>query len=214
MTTAQARKRRAYAARVPDAQRREQLLDAALHLVVTRGHSAVTMAAVAQQAEVTKPVVYGQFANRAELLAALLEREQQRALADLLEALPDRGEDVPVDEIDRWLVESLDHFLGVVRKAPERWQCVVLPMPDMPPEFHTARERARRFAADMARAGAEPLLARLDAPNELDAELVAHLGLGMLETAVRLVLTDHFTSERFVAALRAAITLTTIAGKR
>jgi len=83
------RKRRAYAARVPAAQRRTELLDAALHLVVTAGHSAVTMDAVAEQAGVTKPVVYGVFGGRADLLDALLRREQEQALAQLAAILPD-----------------------------------------------------------------------------------------------------------------------------
>jgi len=48
------RPRRAYAARVPAPQRRAQLLDAALHLVVTRGHQAVTMEAVAEQVGVNQ----------------------------------------------------------------------------------------------------------------------------------------------------------------
>ncbi|MDT7633226.1 MAG: hypothetical protein QOI50_5156, partial [Pseudonocardiales bacterium] len=52
------RQRRTYAPRVPAAQRRTQLLDAALRLVVTRGHNAVTMDAVAEQVGVTKPVIY------------------------------------------------------------------------------------------------------------------------------------------------------------
>ena len=47
------RGRRAYAARVPPEHRREQLLDAALDLVVTRGHDAATVDAVAARAGVT-----------------------------------------------------------------------------------------------------------------------------------------------------------------
>src|SRR5882757_5498929 len=82
------RPRRTYAARVPAPQRRAQLLDAALHLVVTRGHQTVTMEAVAEQVGVTKPVVYGHFASRADMLAALLRREHNGALQQLLAMFP------------------------------------------------------------------------------------------------------------------------------
>src|SRR5438067_1035536 len=90
MAVVETRKRRVYAARVPAEQRRTELLDAALHLVATAGHSAVTMDAVAEQAGVSKPVVYGVFTNRADLLAALLGREQEQALQQLMSILPTR----------------------------------------------------------------------------------------------------------------------------
>ncbi|WP_279581497.1 TetR/AcrR family transcriptional regulator [Fodinicola feengrottensis] len=70
--------RRTYAPRAPVEERRKQLLDAALKLVVSEGHTAATMEAVARQAGVSKPVIYGVYANRADLLDALLRREQSR----------------------------------------------------------------------------------------------------------------------------------------
>ncbi|MBJ8344855.1 TetR/AcrR family transcriptional regulator [Antrihabitans sp. YC2-6] len=204
--TATPRKRRAYAARVPEEQRRTELLDAALHLVVVEGHNAVTMAAVAEQAGVTKPVVYGLFANRADLLADLLRREQEQALAQLLAVLPSdfdkRSLDAPGDQ----LAALLERFLGVVREAPERWHCIVMQMPDMPAEFLSARETARAIALVRVEQIARWLLRSLDAPPELDAEIVAHTMVGVFESAARLVLSDpeHFKPERFVASLRAA----------
>jgi len=55
-------------------QRREQLLDAAIDLVDVEGMAAFTMERVAARAEVSKPVLYSHFENRAALLIALLER--------------------------------------------------------------------------------------------------------------------------------------------
>lgn len=200
--------RRAYAPRVPAEQRREQVLDAALHLVVTRGHHAATMAAVAEQAGVTKPVVYGQFAGRAELLSALLRREQEQGLAQLLAVLPpdlDRLREDPEELLGRLLAD----FLRVVQDAPQRWHCIVMPTPDMPAAFHAAREQARAVALTRAEALAEWLLRAVDAPPELDAEVVAHTVVSLCEMAARLVLADpqHFRPERFVGALRAAVGL-------
>lgn len=79
--------RRRYAARVPSAERREQLLDAALALVLADGFAAVTMDGVARATGVTRPVVYGQFASSTELLEALLRRSLHRAQEQLARAL-------------------------------------------------------------------------------------------------------------------------------
>ena len=73
---------------MPAQERREQLLDAALRTAVDQGFAAVTMDRIARAAGVTRPVVYGLFADRGALLAALLERETQRARAALAPALP------------------------------------------------------------------------------------------------------------------------------
>ena len=79
--------RRKYARRLPPEQRREQLLDAALSLIPA-GFDTVTMESVAKRAEVTKPVLYDLFANRGELISALLQREASRATEQVLAALP------------------------------------------------------------------------------------------------------------------------------
>lgn len=206
---AESRKRRSYAPRVPAEQRRAELLDAALHLIVTRGHSAATMDAVAEQAGVTKPVVYGQFANRAELLAALLQREQEDGIAQMLRVLPSNL-DSRADDVGELLGQVMADFVEAVREAPDRWHCIVMPIPDMPAEFLAVREHARAVTIKRAETLAAWLLRVADAPPELDAEIVAHTMLTLCEMAARLVLTDpvHFAPERFVAAVQAAVGLT------
>src|SRR5262249_42173762 len=82
------RQRRAYAPRMPLDQRRQQLLDAALALIVREGYAGVTVDAIAQEAGVTKPVVYGAYANLSLLLTALLDRTQSDAVTQLLAAFP------------------------------------------------------------------------------------------------------------------------------
>ena len=203
------RKRRPYAPRVPAEQRRAQLLDAALYLVVTRGHDAVSMQTVADQAGVTKPVVYGLFASRAELLAALLRRESAGALAQVVTALPSKS-DPPAPDIGELLADVLHRFLRAVRANPERWYCIVMPLPAMPREFHVAREQARDAVLAHAKPLATRLLRRLEAPPELEPNIVAQTLVSLFETAARLVLTDpeQYRPERIVAALRATLGLT------
>lgn len=204
MTTV--RKRRAYAPRVSAEQRRTQLLDAALRLVVTRGHRAVTMEAVAERAGVTKPVVYGMYANRAELLAALLAREQEQALAQVLGILPADLGHRPLD-LGEALARFLDRFLPLVRAAPERWHCILMQVPGMPAEFHAARDQARAVVLARAQHLTAGLLRALDAPPELDPEIVGHTLVTLAEMAARLVLTDpeRYHPDRFTSVVRALV---------
>jgi AcrR family transcriptional regulator len=201
------RKRRAYAPRVPAAQRRAELLDAALHLVATQGQRAVTMAAVADRVGVTKPVVYGLFASRTELLTALLRREHEQGLGQLMAILPDRTAAEPGELVPRVLAQ----FLRVVLATPDRWHCIVMPMADMPPEFHDAREHARAVVLRRAEELAQPVLRAVHAPAGLAPDIVAHTVVALFEMAARLVLTDPdaFAPERFITAIRAAVGLVT-----
>ncbi len=57
--------------RLPKAQRRLQLLETAAAIVRTAGTDALTLARLAEQAGVTKPIAYEHFGTRAGLLIAL-----------------------------------------------------------------------------------------------------------------------------------------------
>src|SRR3954447_9530979 len=75
-------------ARMTAEERREQLLDATKAIVDRSGFHAVSIEAVAREAGITRPIVYGHFRDLAGLLEALVEREGDRALAQLDELLP------------------------------------------------------------------------------------------------------------------------------
>src|SRR5204863_3075779 len=72
--------------RMTASERREQLLDATKAIVAERGFHAVSIGAVAREAGITRPIVYGHFRDLSGLLEALVERETARALSQL--ALP------------------------------------------------------------------------------------------------------------------------------
>lgn len=61
--------------RVSASDRREQYLDAAARIAAEQGVALVTMEAVAAAVGVNKALLYRQFDNRGELLAALFDRE-------------------------------------------------------------------------------------------------------------------------------------------
>ena len=64
-------------------ERREQLLDATKAIVAERGFHAVSIEAVAREAGITRPIVYGHFHDLGGLLEALVTRETARALSQL-----------------------------------------------------------------------------------------------------------------------------------
>lgn len=73
--------------RMDPERRRQQLLAAALALVRRDGTDALTLARVAQEAGVTKPIAYRQFQDRAGLLKALYIDYDERQHAAMREAV-------------------------------------------------------------------------------------------------------------------------------
>lgn len=85
------------AKRLPKDDRRAQLLGIALEIVREEGTDALTLARLADQAGVSKPIAYTHFTTRSGLLAALyehLDRMQTDALKQALMLSPRRLEDI------------------------------------------------------------------------------------------------------------------------
>jgi AcrR family transcriptional regulator len=192
------RPRRKYAKRLPPDERRAQLLDAAFEVL---GHCALhelSMEAVAAAAGVGKPVLYTVFRTRAELVAALLDRELRRAVTQVGAALPtDLGELGPTGAY----AATVTTFVRLVLDNPTGWR-LILTVPDSAPsEYRDGLRRSRdgllAHTEMLARAGVaiEPRLA------SLDPVLLAHTMLSFAEMLGRLAVSDPetFTSERLVA---------------
>lgn len=195
--------RRAYAPRVPVGQRRTALLDAALDLVVTEGHNAATMEAVAERVGVSKPVVYGIFENRAALLGALLQREQDAVMGQLAAISPVRVD--PGRPLGPQVAAVVDDVLAAARVAPQRWRCVVMSIPDMPAAFLAAREHTRAVLHARIERHVRAWLAAAGAGPDVASDVVAHAVLALVETAIRLVLTepDRYRPEVITATVTA-----------
>lgn len=73
--------------RLPREQRRQTLLAAARRVLMARGYGELTMARVAQEAGVSKTLVYDHFAHRRELYLAVLAEERVRLVQRLAPAL-------------------------------------------------------------------------------------------------------------------------------
>jgi AcrR family transcriptional regulator len=198
--------KRVYAPRLPAPQRREQLLDAALAVIADRGFDAVTMESVARTAGVAKPVLYGLYPNREQLLHALLEREEQRALEQMAAVIQPSVAERRPDEIFTAAVRA---FLGAVLERPESWRIMLLPPEGTPAEVRDRFERARSDVLAQARRLAEWAAGR-QPDCGLDPELLAHAMVSCAEMAARLVLSDpdRYPPDRltaFVATLASTV---------
>ena len=188
--------RRRYSRRLPREQRAEQILDAALRLIAREGFAALTMDRVASEADIAKSVVYAIFSSPDRLQQALIEREQDRALALATATLGElRQAEDPMTGVARALVR----FVDGVAEQPDAWRVVLLPVSGMPPTVRQAivdgRERWRREI--------EPIATRIlerAGLKRIDPELVAHLAHGNADYLARLMLEDpeRFPRDRIV----------------
>jgi AcrR family transcriptional regulator len=189
--------RRKYSPRRPREERREQLLDAALRVLDTGGFGGLSVEGIAREAGLAKTVVYDSFGGREPLLKALLDREQQRALAVLAAAMPQP----PLPEDPRQvLTESLTALLEGVREHPETWRLILLPPEGTPPVVRTTVDRQRALLVSQLEPIVEWGLGLTGAPA-LDPELATHALVASIENAIRLTLTqpERFPPERFAA---------------
>ncbi len=75
------------ARRLPSAERRRQLLDTAMRIIRDLGADALTLGYLAEQAGISKPVVYDHFGTRSGLLIALHREFNEMQVQALLDAL-------------------------------------------------------------------------------------------------------------------------------
>ncbi len=73
--------------RMTGAQRREQLIDIGRRLFAEKGFEGTTVEEIAASAEVSKPVIYEHFGGKEGLYAVVVDRELQKLLAAITEAL-------------------------------------------------------------------------------------------------------------------------------
>ena len=181
------KRRRRYAPRMAPEQRREQLIDAALDVIIERGYGGVSIEAIAREAGITRPVVYDHFPNLNRLLHAVIEREERISLQQLAEVVPEDPGDHEPGEL---LAAGVTRFLEAVTSRPATWRIILLPLEGTPVMVreHVEVNRARVLARieSLVRWGTE----RSDAPHDLDVELTARAIRDWSEQAGRMVLTD------------------------
>lgn len=154
------------------AVRREALLDAAQR-AVRRDGPATSMAAVAAEAGITKPILYRHFGDKGGLAAALAERHTDRLLGALRAALG-------TGRTRRERVElAVGAYLAAIEAEPGLYRFLLRPEgPASPPE--QLRAFSRRLGELLARGLALELGRPAPGPRET---AWAHGIIGMVQTA-------------------------------
>jgi AcrR family transcriptional regulator len=192
-----AKPRRRYAPRMAPEKRREQLIDAALSVIVEQGYEGVSIESVARMAGVTRPVIYDHFSNLGRLLEALIEREEAYALAQLDDVVPPTPQSA--GDPPAMFAAGVRRFLDAVASRPDTWRIILLP-PEGTPAIvreHVETNRARllaRLTEFVALA-----VKRSGIRADLDIEICGRAILRLSEEAGRMVLIDpeRFSPERY-----------------
>jgi AcrR family transcriptional regulator len=201
--TAPPRRRRPYTPRLPPEARREQLLDAAIAVIAREGYGGISIDAIAREANVTRPVVYGVFDGLGPLLYALLDRQEQRALSQLLDALPTN---LGLENPDAYLIAAIRRLVDVVTTDPLTWRPVLLTADGMPAEvrqrIESDREVVRERIEFLLQAGLQ-----LRGGPEIDTELASHALIAVAEYFGRMLIErpEAIDADRLVGGVQALL---------
>jgi AcrR family transcriptional regulator len=187
-------------------KRREQLIDAALSVIVEQGYEGVSIEAIARTAGVTRPVIYDHFANLGRLLQALIEREEACALAQLAEVVPSAPSEGDPPEV---FAAGVRRFLDAVASRPNTWRIILLPPEGTPTVVREHVETNRAQVLERLTQRVAWAVDRAGLRAELDIEICARAMLRLSEEAGRMVLIDHerFSPERYERFARSIMKL-------
>jgi AcrR family transcriptional regulator len=187
--------------RLPAAERRRRIEDAATELFAQRGYAATTVEDIVRAAGVTKPMLYRHFESKQELCIALLERHR-----DELVAAPLSRFDPEAPDPHAHLTAMAEAWLEHARSHPAATRLLFVPITGDPEvervqrELH-GRQRAtqaallREFAPGLKDAEAEPMgeltrsgLAAMalwwiehpEVPSDIPVRLIVRMAEGLL----------------------------------
>ncbi|MEV2224067.1 helix-turn-helix domain-containing protein [Nocardia vinacea] len=204
--TAPDRPRRRYAPRLPPEERRVQLLDAAYAVLSRVELHQLSMEAVAQEAGVGKPVLYTVFKTRAELVAALLERERERGLEQVAATLPtDLLDADPVTAASA----TVEAFVGVALQNPTRWRLILATPGSAPDEYRAALAESRTGVFTQAESLVSMGIALDPRWAGMDSALLTNALLSVAEMLGRLAVSapDEYPRERLEGFVHSVVQL-------
>ncbi|MBQ0994588.1 TetR/AcrR family transcriptional regulator [Micromonospora sp. PSH03] len=181
--------------RLPRAVREQQMLDAAVKVFSRRGFHAASMDEIAEDAGISKPMVYAYLGTKEELFVACLHREGTRMMQAIAGAA---APDLPADER---LWRGLRAFFGFVGAHRDGWAVLYRQARGEQPfagELATMRARLVEVVAGMLdhalRADGREIAA-------IDLEVVAYALVGATESLADW-LADHPDAEPEKTATR------------
>lgn len=168
-------------------RRRPQVLDAALDIAARDGLSAVTVGTVADRLQVTRPVIYSCFPDRIALIGELLDRETNRMMTHMLDALHKAHGKDP----EKAFIVGVRGLLDAVNHSPQTWLLLVSGTTD--PEVMDRVRMVRSTLTQQAEDWIRPALVRWWDMQDLDRKLplLMELFVSGCEAAVRSMLAQR-----------------------
>jgi AcrR family transcriptional regulator len=173
--------------RLPRGQRKQQLLNAALHVFVKTGYHAASMDEIASYAGVTKPVLYQHFGSKRELYLAVLEAGSEGFLATIRQALESTTNN------EGRVAATVAAYVEFVKRADATYRLLfesdLVNSPDV-------RDKVRRVD-DICASMLSEVIAQDTGLSAGEATLLAYGMLGMAQSAAKYFLTtdDELTTE-------------------
>lgn len=156
--------------RLPRAQRRAQLLEAAQVVFVEKGYHAAAMEDIADEAGVSKPVLYQHFPGKHDLYLALLDTQCDRLESLVLEAIESAA-----DHKER-VYAAIAAFFEFVGDEGQAFRLIFESDLTSDPEV---RQRQRALESRVS----DAISARVAADTGLPAELARLIGVTLVGTA-------------------------------
>ncbi|SHK91242.1 transcriptional regulator, TetR family [Pseudonocardia thermophila] len=168
---------------------------------IRRHGPGVSVAEIAAEAGITKPVLYRHFTDRADLQLAVGQEAAAMLLARLEPALSEQGLEAAAADPRQFIADVVDAFLASIEEEPHLWRFVVHPTLERATDsvVEDAREQIARMLATLI--GGRLRQLGLDSGG---AEAWAHGLVGMVQSAgdwwlerrtmSRSALTDYLTT--------------------
>ncbi|WP_175543502.1 TetR/AcrR family transcriptional regulator [Micromonospora pattaloongensis] len=167
--------------RLPRAVREQQMLDAAVKVFSRRGFHAASMDEIAEDAGISKPMVYAYLGTKEELFIAALHREGTRMMEAIAAVV---GDNLPPDE---QLWRGLRAFFGFVGAHRDGWAVLYRQAraeQRFAGELAEMRSRIIEVVAGMLGRAVEARSAHVDRREvrEIDLEVMAYALVGASES--------------------------------
>jgi AcrR family transcriptional regulator len=169
--------------RVPREIREQQMLDAGVSVFSRHGYHDASVEQIAEQAGISKPMVYLYFGSKEELFLACLRREAARLRTLITTAVGDADE--PRDALDK----GLRAFLVAVGEHRAAWLALYRRAGALGEPFVAEQRAVREDIAAAITALMRSEAARQDLPDD-EVELVARAVIGAAESLADWLL-DH-----------------------
>ncbi|MGE5242931.1 MAG: TetR/AcrR family transcriptional regulator [Betaproteobacteria bacterium] len=175
---------------LPPDVRRQQLLDAAIHVFARKGYRNTSIADVIARAGVARGTFYLHFPGKEQIFGAIVAAFHDR-VKSALEALDDAAEDVRAAGPRAVLEASFRAWLGLFAGHRDAARVVLREARAIDPRFEQGFADLRRLAVSHFAARFRTLQ-RLGAVRaDIDPDLAAHLQLGMFDELLNAFVIDR-----------------------